>query len=171
MHKVKQNRTKSAKERKMKQLYGSYQNRILEDKQYCDEIKVGTGMTEYMYTDRIAYEVIEVRDQKHVTVRKYDVKKLSEGMTNDWELISNENNARYHMAKRGQFWYWEVTCTADILDEIEKCTDQFRKFRMMQFLVHNNIDEDKLRQKGKITKYHRAHVSFGTADYHYDYEF
>ena len=154
----------------MKQLYGSYQNRVLENRQFCKEITVGTGMTEYLYTDRHAYEVVSVEDQKHVSVRRYDVKKIGEGMTNDWELISNENNPVYPMTKRGQYWYWTVTINADILDELEAAEGD-EKFRIALFLAHNDIDQDKLRQKGKITKYHRAHVSFGTADYHYDYEF
>lgn len=153
-------------------LYGSYQNRIMENKHFTDEIKVGTGMTEYSYSDREAYEVIEVIDQKHVTVRRLDHKHVGDGcMDNRWELISNENNPVYRMTKRGNYWYWTVEITADILDEIENCEEPNRKFELSLFLAHNGVDSDKLRAKGKITKYHRANVSFGIADYYYDYEF
>jgi hypothetical protein len=153
-------------------LYGSYQNRIMENHHFTDEIKVGTGMTKYSWTDREAYEVIEVKDQKHVTVRLMDHKHIGEAcMDNNWELISNENNPSYEMTKRGKYWYTTVVITSDILDEIENCTDADEKFRLQLFLAHNDIDPDKLRAKGKITKYYRENVSFGHADYYYDYEF
>lgn len=150
--------------------YGSVQNRIEENRMFTDEIKVGTGMTEYLWSDREAYEVVEVTDQKHVAVRKFDHKHVGEAYTNDWELISNEDNPVYQMSKRGNYWYWTVTITADILDEIER-SEPNRKFELSLFLAHNDVDPEKLRAKGKITKYHRANVSFGHADYYYDYEF
>lgn len=151
---------------------GSYQNRIMENHHFTDEIKVGTGMTEYSYTDREAYEVIAVKDQKHVTVRTLDHRHIGDGsMDNMWELVSNENNPVYEMTKRGNCWYWTVQITADILDEIENCEDPNEKFRMQIFLANNDVDCEKLRSKGKVTKYHKANVSFGIADYNYDYEF
>lgn len=155
----------------MTRLYGSYQNRMQENKQFCDEITIGTGMTEYLYTDRNAYEVVAVKDQKHVSVRRYDVEHIGEDMANNWKLISNAENPVYDMTKRGQYWYWTVTITADILDEIEACEDTNRKFELTLFLCHNGVDQEVLRQKGEVTKYHRANVSFGTANYYYDYEF
>ena len=39
----------------MKNLYGSFNNRMEEGRMFCDEIKVGTPMTEYYYSDREAY--------------------------------------------------------------------------------------------------------------------
>lgn len=145
--------------------YGSLNNRLEENKMFCEEIKVGTGMTEYSYSDRHAYEVVEVKDQKHVKVREYDHKHIGNGcMDNHWELISNENNSVKTLTKRGNYWYWTTIVTKDILDKIDKIETRL-------FLYHNNIDIDKLKEKGKITRYHRANVSFGIADYYYDYEF
>lgn len=145
-------------------LYGSLNNRMEENKMFVDEIKVGTGMTEYSWSDRLAYEVIEVKDQKHVTVRMLDHKHIGDGcMDNNWELISNDSNPTRHMVRRGQYWYDEVTITADLLDSEDINT--------RLFLAFNDVDEDKLRAKGTIKKYHRANVSFGKAEYHYDYEF
>lgn len=152
--------------------YGSLQNRLDENRMFTEEIKLGTGMTEYSYSDRHAYEVVEVQDQKHVKVRELDHKHVGTGeMDNTWELISNENNPVYSMTKRGNYWYWTVKITSDILDEIEKETDMNRKINMQLFLAHNDVDPEKLREKGKMTKYHRANVSFGRADYYYDYSF
>lgn len=145
--------------------YGNLTNRLEENKMFCKEITVGTGVTEYYYSDRHPYEVVEVKDQKHVKVRELDHKHVGDGcMDNNWELVSNENNSIRMLTKRGNYWYWTVVVTKDILDNIDKIETQL-------FLCHNNIDVNQLKEKGKITRYHRANVSFGVADYYYDYEF
>ena len=152
-------------------LYGSLNNRLEENRQFCETIEVGTGMTEYFWSDRHAYEVVEVRDQKHISVREYDHKHIGNVlMDNSWELVSNEENPVLQMTKRGNYWYWTVTVTADILDGIEEKSAEER-MNILLFLCHQNIDKEVLAQKGKITRYHKANVSFGIADYHYDYEF
>lgn len=144
--------------------YGSVHNRLEENKQFCDEIKIGTGVTEYLYSDRHPYEVIDVVDQKHVYIRELDHKLIGEPYSNDWELISNENNTVYYLTKRGKYWYKTITITDDILEpEISVET--------MLFLAHNGINEDDLRNRKKITRYHRINVSFGHASYYYDYSF
>ena len=44
--------------------YGSLNNRIEENRMFTDEIKVGTGVTKYSWSDRDAYEVVEVEDTR-----------------------------------------------------------------------------------------------------------
>ena len=145
--------------------YGSLTNRLEENKMFCEKIEVGTGMTEYYYSDRHPYEVVEVVDQKHIKVRELDHKHIGDSyMDNNWELISNENNAVKVLTKRGNYWYWTVVVTKDILDNIDEIETRL-------FLCHNNIDIDKLKEKGKATRYRRANISFGIADYYYDYSF
>lgn len=144
--------------------YGSINNRLEENKMYCNEIVVGTGVTEYYWSDRHPYEVIEVIDQKHVKVRALNHRHVGYGyMDNNWELVSDENNPVKMLTKRGKYWYWTVTVTKDILENDDIDT--------MLFLAHNNINADKLKEKGKVTRYRRANVSFGVAEYYYDYEF
>ena len=150
--------------------YGSLQNRMMEDKDFCKEIKVGMGMTEYMYSDRHAYEVVEVKDQKHVTVRRYDVVAADDTMQNNWNYISNPNNPTYDMVKVGECWYWTNTVTAEDWKEAKEQMDN-GDFRWASSIVCNGFDPDKIMAKGKQTKRTRAKVSFGIADYHYDYEF
>ena len=148
--------------------YGSINNRLEENRQFCKEIAVGTGCTEYLWSDREAYEVIAVRDQKHVTIRLYDHKHIGEaGFDNNWELISNENNPTYDLVKRGKYWYSEIVATADMLD----CKDDEEKLRVQLFLAHNNIDSEELKERGRIRRYHKMNISFGVADYYYDYSF
>lgn len=146
-----------------RELYGSFQNRMMENNQFCPEITVGTGVTEFHYTDRDAYEVIAVKDQKHVTIRKYDHKLAGEPMSNDWKLISNENNPSIELVKRGKYWYSKVTAT---IEDVES-EDEHRRF----WVALVGFDVDKIKEKGKQTKYFKKNVSFGIADYYYDYSF
>ena len=88
-----------------KRWYGSINNRIEENRKFCKEITVGTGATEYFWSDRHAFEVTYVFDQKHVMVREYDVKATGEPMSNNWELISNPNNPEIELKFRYNSWY------------------------------------------------------------------
>lgn len=131
---------------------------------FTDEIKVGTGMTEYSYSDRHPYEVVEVIDQKHVKVRTLDHIHKGDGtMDNNWELVRNEKHPIQTLTKRGERWYWTITVTADVLED--------DAIETKIWLAVNQIDVDKLARRGKITKYHKANVSFGKCEYYYDYEF
>lgn len=151
--------------------YGNLTNRLEENKMFCKEIKVGTGVTEYCYSDRHPYEVVEVKDQKHVKVRGLDHKHVGDGcMDNNWELVSNENNIVRALTKRGNYWYWTTVITDAILDNLDS-EDAEERFRTQLFMCHNNVDAETLREKKKVTRYNRANVSFGIANYYYDYEF
>lgn len=144
--------------------YGSINNRIEENRMYCDKIEVGTGVTEYYWSDRHPYEVVEVKDQKHVKVRELGHRATHiNGFANEWELFSDESKPIKALTKRGNYWYWTITVTKDILenDDID----------IRLFLAQNNIDADKLKKKGKVSRYRRANVSFGVAEYYFDYEF
>ena len=69
------------------------------------------------------------------------------------------------MTKRGNYWYWTVTVKSEDFDfdnlSIETCL----------WFCHQNILIEDLKAKVKITLYRKANVSFGHADYYYDYEF
>ena len=120
----------------MSKWYGSLCNRIEENKMYCEEIKVGTGMTKYSWSDRHAYEVVEVINQKHIKVRELDHKKADDvAMSNNWILTSNKNNRVEEMVYRYNHWCF----------------------------VYNRLDGTKY--------YEKVNVSFGVAEYYYDYEF
>ena len=147
--------------------YGSVINRLEEDRQFTPEIKVGTGMTEYHWSDRSAYEVVEVTDQKHVKVRELGHRHTGGAFSNDWELFPDESKPVRTMVKRGKYWYWSVTITADDLPDHD---DDDYVNKAVQMMVAG-FDTDVIKAKGKQTKLTRAKVSFGKADYYYDYEF
>lgn len=150
--------------------YGSINNRIEEGRQFVEEIKVGTGVTEYLYSDRLAYEVVEVRDQKHIAIREYDHRCVGGAYSNDWELISNEDNPVIHLVKRGNYWYIEKVATVEDLGCFEGEIDDV-KIRTQLWLLSNGFDIDKIREKGSQKKYTKMNISIGVADYYYDYSF
>lgn len=144
-------------------LYGSLENRLEENRMFCDKIEVGTGVTEYSYTDRHAYEVVEVKDQKHVTIRELDHELVGEAYSNEWKLISNENNPTINLVKRGNYWYSEKVATIDDVNSEDS--------GVRLWVALNGFDVEKIREKGYQKKYTKKNVSFGKAEYHYDYEF
>lgn len=155
-------------------LYGSLENRLEENRQFVEEIKVGTGVTEYSYTDREAYEVIAVKDQKHITIRRLDHKLVGDAYSNNWELSSNENNTAFDIVKRGKYWYIESTMTKErllpFLNEDNKLN--FTNDKLQECIwIASNFDIETVLEKGKQTKYHKINISIGTANYYYDYSF
>lgn len=153
----------------MSRWYGSLNNRVDENKMFCEEIKVGTGMTEYFWSDRHAYEVIEVTDQKHIKVREYDaVKADNVSYSNNWKLVSNEKNPTRELVKRGKYWYSVSRCSVEEAKRILESNDLQGRI----WACHNNFDLQEIVETGKERKkLHRLNVSFGVADYYYDYEF
>lgn len=146
--------------------YGSLVNRMEEGHQFVPEIKVGDGVTEYFYSGREAYEVTEVKDQKHITIRRLDAHHAGEAFENKWNLVSNVNNPSYDLVRRGETWYYTCTWTCD---EIKDRIDTDLEFRI--HLVLGGFDPDVIKEKGKQTKLHKANISIGRADYYFDYEF
>ena len=148
----------------MTKWYGSLNNRLEEGKQFCKEITVGIGVTEYSWSDRHPYEVIEVKDQKHITIRKLDHKHVGENyMDNIWELFSNENNPSIPLVKRGNNWYIEKVAT---MEDVES-----KDFERRLWVALNGFDVEKIKEKGFQKKYSKMNISIGIADYHFDYEF
>ena len=88
-----------------KKWYGSITNRIDENKMYTPIIKVGTPVTEYLWSDREPYEVTKVISQKHIFMRRFDYKATGAPMSNTWELISNPNNPDLELRFRYGHWY------------------------------------------------------------------
>lgn len=121
----------------MRKWYGSLNNRIEENRMLCDEITVGTPLTEYQWSDRHPWEVIEVRDQKHITIRELSHKPVGEPYSNCWELHSNPENRTMELAKRGERWY-----------------------KVFRDTITN-----------KISSWTKINVTFGKAEYYYDYSF
>ena len=149
----------------MTKWYGNLNNRLMEQGRDAEEITVGMGVTEFYWSDRHAYEVIEVRDQKHITIREYKAIHIGEAYENKWELVSDETRPEIDLVKRGKYWYTYATVTKEDLEEIDKDIDK------QLWLCHWGFDRDVINKNGKQTKYHKRNIKIGYADYYYDYEF
>lgn len=144
--------------------YGSVQNRIMENQNEIPEIKVGMGVTEYLWSDRNAYEVTKVVNQKDVFIRRYDVKNVGAGFgDNTWELISNPDGYEKEVVFRYGNWYEKISYTKEGLDKMEKEDGCI-------WLSDDIVNE--VREKGVAYRYNKMNkLVFGYADYYYDYEF
>ena len=85
--------------------YGNLINR-LEENGGSVKPEVGMGVTEYLWSDRRAYEIVEVTDEKHFKMREYEAKNVGSGYgDNSWELISKPDGYVYEMVFRYGSWY------------------------------------------------------------------
>ena len=81
--------------------YGSLNNRLLEHSK-GNKPEVGMGVTQTLWSDRHAFEVIEVKDDRHITVRQLTAKRVDKnGMSEcqDYEFTSDERNPKYRLYK------------------------------------------------------------------------
>lgn len=77
--------------------YGSLNNRLEENQMFVDEIKVGDYATIYYYSDSHAYEVIEVKDQKHVTIRRLKAIRIDDNGMSDAQIYKYESDPNGHV--------------------------------------------------------------------------
>lgn len=87
--------------------FGNIENRLMENSK-MPEPKVGMGATECFYSDRKPYEIIAVKDARHITVRELDWKRTDDnGMSDcqDYKYTSNPENrtAELFLTKQGQW--------------------------------------------------------------------
>ena len=86
--------------------YGSLQNRLQEHCK-CPKPEIGMGATELWYSDRQAYEVIEIKDDRHITVRRLKCKLIGSYFTDcqEYEYASDPNGitANLFLTKKGQW--------------------------------------------------------------------
>ena len=88
----------------MSKMFGNVVNRIMENDKSNQEIKIGTKVTEYLYSDRYVWEVIEVKSQKDIVLRQMSAKAKTP-YSNEWELYSDENNRVSEVVFRYNNWY------------------------------------------------------------------
>lgn len=88
-------------------VYGSFQNRVLENMTGIKP-EVGMGVTECLWSDRRPYEIIEVVDDRHITVRALDYKRIDNNGFSDcqeYEYFSNpdRHTERLYKNKNGRW--------------------------------------------------------------------
>lgn len=151
----------------MSRLYGSLTNRYSENRMFVPEIENGTYVTEYLWSDRHAYEVVKVIDQKHVFIRRLkSIRTDNWGMSDaqNYRYESDEKASEKELVKRGEYWYEVFTFSKERYDAVMKevgwCTWPLTENQWKR------INEGKV-----VKRYSKINVSFGTADEYYDYSF
>lgn len=128
----------------MARLYGSINNRLEENRMYCDKIEVGTLATEYLWSDRNPYEVIEVFSENHIVIRELDYKRIDgrgPSEFQEYEYFSNPNGDTKEL-KRRKKGGWNL---------IRRWTDS--------------------EGKQHATAVEKCNISFGVAERYYDFSF
>ena len=83
------------------QWYGNLNNRVME-RTRGQTPEVGMGVTECMWSDRHPYEIIAVKDDRHITIRRLDAKRTDHGgfsECQEYEYTSNPNGVVYNLYK------------------------------------------------------------------------
>lgn len=155
--------------------YGSLTNRLEEGKQFVKQIEVGTGVTEYLWSDTHAYEVTKVISQTNFFVRRYDRK--CKGQINDWQLISNPNNPEIEVVKRNNIWYRVTRYSKKNL--IKRAYEMRKSFKNEEvaynyFLCMSGLTQkqkEKIESGKEVKQYSKFNISVGKAEEYFDYEF
>ena len=146
-------------------LYGNLVNR-LEEGQTVPEIKPGTDITMYYYSDRTCYFVTRVIDQKHIFVKRYEVvadrdKEGGIGHQN-WLYFKSVKDCNKYLQKYG----------LGTDKEVFENSEQEWVFRYNHWYEVYRKDVFNRKPLPKPL-YHRISegLSFGKRDYYYDWEF
>ena len=126
----------------MSRWYGSLESRLEENKIYGGKgIYVGMGATQYLYSDRHPYEVIEVindvKGQEEVVLRQMDYKVVKGSCqygSAQYEYIQNENGNKVHLKNKKGKWYEVHTFKPEEWEEV-KINDKWRYNYMLSQLT------------------------------------
>ena len=164
----------------MTKYYGSLTNRIEENKVFGKEIVVGMGATEFGWSDRHAYEVTRVVDQKHVFIRKVKATRIDEnGMSDcqDYKYESDPTAREIELVQRNGGWYEVNEITKELwINRANKMIKDFRTFevaynyiRGMSVLTANQ--KERVEEGKSVKRYNKMDVSFGIQEEYFDYSF
>lgn len=163
-------------------LYGSLNNRFEENKMYVDKIEVGTLATEYHWSDRTPYEVVEVEDQKHVFIRELKAKRIdNNGMSDSqsYEYSSDETKPIKELQLRNGKWYKVNRMSKEkFLKRAESLRNDFKDRSIekaynyciaMSGLTQKQIE--RIEQGKEVKRFSGIDISFGKAEKYFDYSF
>ena len=164
-----------------KKWYGSLSNRLEENKVYGNEIVVGMGVTEYGYSDRYAYEVVKVINQKHIAIRRMEVKRIdNKGMSDcqKYEYISNVDKPTFELVCRKNSWYEVLTYSKGIFEQnAKKIQSDFKTsyniaYNYVKAMARLTSKQYNDIEKGKVVKkYSKWNISIGVMEEYYDFSF
>jgi hypothetical protein len=142
--------------------YGNVNNRIDENRMFVKEIREGTRLTRYDYSDTDAYEVIKAVSQEDVIVKalrgpcKGDCVMDSDKADRDIYSI-DERAEEIELVKRYGRWYSKTVMTAEELNKPSSLVTP--------------KERERIERKGFANRFGLWNVSFGVAQIYYDPEF
>lgn len=167
-------------------LYGSLNNRFDENHYFngtYNNIKVGTQCTEYLYTDRHAYEVVEVIDQNHISIRRLKAIRTDKLGMSDCQNYRYESDPRataepieFHRGSWKRVSFYDLNGlqhSVDYLIEHGRTPEEARKIAEECYMYEfTPLQKERLLKGERIKKYKsKINISFGVADEYYDYSF
>lgn len=163
--------------------YGSLQNRLEEGHNFTGrEIRVGDDGTMYMWSDRHPFYVVDVQNQKRIKVREYyhcaDQDKAGGMGHQDWLLFKTWDEMNDYLSR----FFPENYKAGDHREEPEPQTWVFRYGKWMREHTltemkhpdaYNKREREQFEKNGFFKTYSplSGGVSFGVAEYYYDWEF
>ena len=148
-----------------KKWYGSIDNRLEENSYFNgtkDNIKVGTLCTVYHWSDREAYEVVKVIDQKHIFIRELDAKRIDKNGMSDsqsYEYERNEGNPIKELELTKWGWKEVIRFNKELYDE------------KRSYILWEKSIVDRIMQGKEVKRSKKINISFGKAEKYYDYSF
>ena len=167
-------------------LYGSLNNRFDENRYFNNtygNLKVGTPCTVYLYTDRHAYEVVEVIDQTHISIRQLNAIRTDRNGMSECQDYRYESNLKaaiepieFHRGSWKHIRYYDLAGLERVvanLVEHGKALDEARKIAEESYMYYLTPTQKKRLLNGeRVKKYEdKINISFGVADEYYDYSF
>lgn len=166
-------------------LYGNLNNRLEENKKLCKEIKVGTHATMYGWSDRQAYEVVDVIDQNHIKIRRLKAIRTDKNGMSDcqsYRYESDPSNAIEELkVVRGKWNRVSTYAPLEILKERAK--GDFKPesrtpeniMKMVRWYCREMTEKqwERYLNGETVVTYQKldSKISFGVADEYFDYSF
>lgn len=161
-------------------LYGSLVNRLVEGRDFTNSnIEVGTGVTEILYSDRHAYEVIAVTGPNHFVIRRMKAIPTGEFMSNKWELESDETQPTRNIERiNGVFYEVNYLTKEKVVERAEKALKEIFVpnvpiERAIDYVTMHLTAKQKERVlSGKQVKLKsKINLAIGIQEEYYDYSF
>jgi len=167
-------------------LYGSLNNRFDENHYFngtLGNVQVGTYATEYLWSDRHAYEVTKVIDQGHLFIRRLKaIRTDSYGMSDSqsYRYESNPDAVPEEIVLSKGKWRRVRRYTKEGLDKAIECSKEDCKteeaaIRWGTFAYCRGLTQKQkerlMNGKEIVKRESEINISFGIADEHYDYSF
>ena len=156
--------------------YGNVINRI-EEGRTVPEIKEGTDITMYYWSDRTCYWVEKVDNQKRIHVKRYYVcadHDKEGGMGHqDWMYFKTKREESEYLKK----YFPDTVIYDDEEPEAEVWVYRYNKWKREVTFTEDNYCTEKelksLKEKGYYKRYYdlSGRISFGVRNYFYDWSF